>query len=175
MQIILLERVPHLGQMGEIVEVRPGYARNYLIPKGKALRATAAAKAEFEQRRVQLEARNLERKQDAQKLASSVDGQSVTILRQASESQQLYGSVSNRDIAEAFTAAGISLGRDQVRLRQPIKTLGIHDVPVALHPEVEVTVKVNVARSEEEADIQAGKALPLLEEELEALMPGEPG
>jgi large subunit ribosomal protein L9 len=173
MEIILLERVPHLGQMGEIVNVRPGYARNFLIPRGKALRATAAAKAQFEQRRAQLEGRNLERKKEAQKLAASVDGQSVTILRQASESQQLYGSVSGRDIAEAFTAAGISLDRAQVRLAQPIKTLGVHDVPVALHPEVEVTVQVNVARSEEEADIQAGRLPTLLEQELEAAMPGE--
>ena len=166
MQVILLERVPKLGQMGEVVAVRDGYARNFLIPTGKAVRATDGAIADFEKKRSQLEARNLELKQEAQKAASSVDGESVTILRQASESQQLYGSVSARDIAEAFTASGISLDRTQLRMDQPLKTLGIHEVKVALHPEVEVTVRVNVARSNEEADIQAGK-LPILLDELE--------
>jgi large subunit ribosomal protein L9 len=163
MQVILLERVPKLGMMGEIVNVRGGFARNFLIPQGKALRATEGAKKDFDRRRHQLEARNLEQKQEAQKAATRIDGESVTILRQASESSQLYGSVSNRDIAAAFTEAGITLDRSQIRLEQPIKALGIHAVTVALHPEVEVTVKVNVARSEEEADIQAGKASPLLE------------
>jgi large subunit ribosomal protein L9 len=163
MQVILLERVPKLGQMGEIVSVRDGFARNYLIPQKKALRATESARKDFEKRRAQLEANNLERKQEAQSAAVKVDGQSVTILRQAGESQQLYGSVSGRDISEAFTAAGITLDRQQIVLEHPIKSLGIHEVRVALHPEVEVTVKVNVARSEEEADIQAGKLPPLLE------------
>ncbi|MEK0082432.1 50S ribosomal protein L9 [Benzoatithermus flavus] len=167
MQIILLERVPQLGQMGEIVNVKPGYARNFLIPQGKALRATKAAIADFEKRRAQLEARNLERKEEAQKLAARVDGQSVTILRQASETSHLYGSVNARDIAAAFTEAGISLDRQQVRLPEPIKTLGLHKVTVALHPEVEVTVTVNVARSQEEADIQAGVVQPMSEEEQE--------
>lgn len=166
MQIILLERVPKLGQMGEIVTVRDGYARNFLIPQRKALRATEQAKKDFERRRVQLEARNLELKQEAQKAAALIDGESVTILRQAGESQQLYGSVNARDIAEAFTAAGISLDRKQVMLDAPLKTLGIHEVTVALHPEVEVKLKVNVARSAEEADLQAGKTMPLLEAEL---------
>ena len=165
MEVILLERVQKLGQMGEIVSVRNGYARNYLIPQGKALRATDSAKSDFERRRVQLEARNLERKEEARMLATDVDGRSVTILRQASESHHLYGSVSARDIAEAFTASGVSIDRQQIRMDQALKTLGIHDVTVALHPEVEVTVKVNVARSEEEADIQAGKAQPMLEVE----------
>lgn len=163
MQIILLERVPKLGQMGDIVAVKPGYARNFLIPQGKALRATKAAIADFEKRRTQLEARNLERKQEAQQLAARVDGQSVIILRQASETSQLYGSVNARDVALAFTAAGISLDRQQIRLEEPIKTLGLHKVPVALHPEVEVTVTVNVARSQEEADMQAGVAAPAAE------------
>jgi large subunit ribosomal protein L9 len=163
MQIILLERVPKLGQMGDIVAVKPGYGRNFLIPQGKALRATKAAIADFEKRRAQLEARNLERKQDAQALAARVDGQSVVILRQASETSQLYGSVNARDVALAFTAAGISLDRQQIRLEEPIKTLGMHKVPVALHPEVEVTVTVNVARSQEEADMQAGVAAPAAE------------
>lgn len=160
MQIILLERVPKLGQMGDVVKVKDGYARNFLIPKGKALRATEQALAEFAQRRVELEARNLQRKQEAQQVAARVDGQSVTVLRQASETGQLYGSVNARDIAEAFGAAGIKLERQQIRLDQPIKTLGLHSVTVALHPEVEVTVTVNVARSQEEADIQAGKLPP---------------
>lgn len=179
MQIILLERVPKLGQMGEVVTVRPGYARNFLIPTGKALRATKATVADFEKRRTQLEARNLERKQDAQTLAARVDGRSVTILRQASETSQLYGSVNARDITTAFAEAGLTLDRQQIRLEEPLKTLGLHKVAVALHPEVEVTVTVNVARSKEEADIQAGVAAPVedeeereptLEEELEALI-----
>lgn len=184
MQIILLERVPKLGQMGDVVTVKPGYARNFLIPKGKALRATKAALDDFEKRRGQLEARNLEQKQEAERMAAKVDGQSVVILRQASETSQLYGSVNPRDVAGAFTEAGISLDRQQIRLDAPIKTLGLHQVAVALHPEVEVTVTVNVARSKEEADMQAGIAAPApaggeeaepereltLEEELAALM-----
>ncbi len=177
MQIILLERVPNLGQMGEVVSVKPGYARNFLIPTGKALRATKAAISDFEKRRTQLEARNLERKQDAQKLAAQVDGRSAVILRQASETSQLYGSVNSRDIVAAFAEAGLALERQQIRLDEPLKTLGLHRVPVALHPEVEVTVLVNVARSAEEADVQAGVAPaeeeerePTLEEELEALI-----
>lgn len=173
MQIILLERVPNLGQMGDVVTVRPGYARNYLIPKGKALRATKAAIADFEARRSQLEARNLERKQDAQALAAKVDGRSVVILRQASESSQLYGSVNARDIAAAFTEAGVTLDRQQIRLAEPLKTLGMHKVTVALHPEVEVTVTVNVARSQEEADIQAGVTSPMAEEEREPTLEEE--
>ena len=157
MQIILLERVPKLGQMGDVVSVKPGYARNFLIPGGKALRATKAAIADFSKRRSQLEARNLERKQEAEAAAKKVAGRSVTLLRQASEASQLYGSVSARDIVAAFAEAGVSLDRQQIRLDQPLKTLGLHEVPVALHPEVEVAVKVNIARSQEEADIQAGK------------------
>ena len=181
MQIILLERVPKLGQMGEVVNVKPGHARNFLIPHGKALRATKASIGDFEKRRAQLEAHNLERKQDAQAMAAKVDGQMVTLLRQASETSQLYGSVNPRDVAVAFTEAGITLERQQVRLEQPLKTLGLHDVIVALHPEVEVTVKVNIARSQAEADLQSGKAAPAepaeeeereltLEEELAALI-----
>jgi large subunit ribosomal protein L9 len=165
MQIILLERVPKLGTMGQIVKVRDGYARNYLIPRGKALRATETAMSDFEARRQQLEARNLELKEEAQTVAKDVDGQSVVVLRQASESNQLYGSVSPRDIAVAFTEAGISLARQQIRMEQPLKTLGIHVVTVALHPEVEVTVRVNIARSQEEADVQAGVAAPVAEED----------
>ncbi len=160
MQVILLERIPKLGQMGDIVDVKPGYARNYLIPQGKALRATKEAVEQFEQRRKQLEAANLERKQEAEQMAATIAGRSVVILRQASESNHLYGSVSARDIAEAFTAAGITLERRQIRLEEPIKTIGIHRVVVALHPEVEVELLVNVARSEEEAAIQAGEKSP---------------
>jgi large subunit ribosomal protein L9 len=179
MQIILLERVPKLGQMGDVVTVKPGFARNFLIPQGKALRATKAAIGDFEKRRIQFEAHNLERKQEAQAAATRVDGQSVTLLRQASETSQLYGSVNARDIAAAFAEAGISLDRRQIRLDQPLKTLGLHQVAVALHPEVEVMVKINIARSQEEADLQAGKAPApaeaeerelTLEEELAALI-----
>jgi large subunit ribosomal protein L9 len=167
MQIILLERVPKLGQMGDVVNVRPGYARNFLIPQGKALRATKAAIGDFDKRRSQLEARNLERKQEAQQLAAKIDGQSAVLLRQASETSHLYGSVNARDIATAFTEAGISLDKQQIRLEEPLKTLGLHKVTVALHPEVEVTVTVNVARSQEEANIQAGVQIPTPEEEEE--------
>lgn len=174
MQVILLERVAKLGQMGEVVKVRPGYARNFLIPKGKAVRATDTAMKEFKKRRAQLEARNLERRQEAEQLAHKVEGETVVILRQAGESNQLYGSVSARDIAEAFTQEGIALERQQIRLEQPIKTTGIHDVLVALHPEVEVTVHVNVARTQAEADIQAGKAAPQLPDDGPDVEPIEP-
>ena len=160
MQVILLERAPKLGQMGQVVNVKPGFARNFLIPQGKALRATKATLEDFERRRVQLEANNLQAKEEAQRLAARVDRQSVTILRQASETASLYGSVTARDVAKAFTDAGITLDRAQVRLDEPIKSLGVHQVTVALHPEVEVTVTVNVARTQEEADIQAGRAPP---------------
>lgn len=165
MQVILLERVPKLGQMGEVVKVRPGYARNYLLPQGKALRATDEALSAFENRRAQLVAENLERKSEAEAAAGKIAGASVVILRQASEGNHLYGSVSSRDIADAFTATGITIGRQQVRLDSPLKTIGIHDVALALHPEVEVTVHVNIARTAEEADIQAGKAAPVVVEE----------
>lgn len=165
MDVILLERVEKLGQMGEIVKVRPGYGRNFLIPQGKALRATKTAKEAFDQRRAQLEAQNLERKRDAEALKARIEGQSVVLIRQASEMKQLYGSVSARDIADAFSSDGVTLDRRQVRIDHPIKTLGIYDVRVALHPEVDTTLRVNVARSPEEADVQAGKAAPRREEE----------
>jgi large subunit ribosomal protein L9 len=159
MQVILLERIEKLGQMGDIVTVRDGFARNYLVPHGKALRATKANLAEFEQRRVQLEAQNLQRKEEATAAAGKIDGRSVVILRQAGEGGQLYGSVNARDIAVAFAEAGVTFGRQQVRLTSPLKTLGIHQVRIALHPEVDVTVEVNVARSAEEAEIQANPEL----------------
>jgi large subunit ribosomal protein L9 len=159
MQVILLERIEKLGQMGDVVAVKDGFARNYLVPQGKALRATKNNLAEFERRRVQLEAANLKRKEDATAAASKVDGRSVTILRQAGETGQLYGSVNARDIADAFTADGVTIDRRQVRLDSPLKSLGIHAVRVALHPEVVVHVSVNVARSAEEAELQADPEL----------------
>ncbi len=165
MEIILMERIPKLGQMGDVVKVRAGFARNYLIPQGKAVRASQQALDNFEKRRAQLETVNLERRQDAEEMAKRIDGRSVVILRQASETKQLYGSVSGRDIVEAFVSDGLTLDRRQVQLDQSLKTVGIHSVVIALHPEVEVAVTVNIARSQEEADIQAGKAAPPVEED----------
>ncbi|WP_237476476.1 50S ribosomal protein L9 [Lichenibacterium dinghuense] len=155
MDVILLERVAKLGQMGERVKVKDGFARNFLLPRGKALRATEANAKRFETQRVQLEARNLELKGEAQKVAEGLDGQSFVMIRQAGESGQLYGSVSTRDIAEAITAGGFSVSRGQVALRTPIKGIGLHEVPVELHPEVDAKVTINVARSPEEAERQA--------------------
>jgi large subunit ribosomal protein L9 len=152
MEVILLERVPKLGQMGEIVRVKDGYARNYLLPKGKALRATADNKTRFESMKSQLEARNLTMKTEAEKISSKLDGQSFIMLRQASESGQLYGSVSTRDLAETMTEKGFTVARSQIALNAPIKMIGLHKVPVALHPEVEVTITVNVARNADEAE-----------------------
>ncbi|MDH3663515.1 MAG: 50S ribosomal protein L9 [Alphaproteobacteria bacterium] len=155
MQVILLERIEKLGQMGDLVTVKNGFARNYLVPQGKAMRATRANLTEFERRKVELEASNLKHREEAAGVAGKIEGKSVIIIRQAGESGQLFGSVNNRDIAEAFAEDGVTFERRQVRLDQPIKTLGVHEVRVALHPEVDVQVKVNVARSEEEAEIQA--------------------
>jgi large subunit ribosomal protein L9 len=160
MDVILLERVEKLGQMGQVVKVRPGFARNFLIPSGKAMRATKAAMDAFERRKADLVATNLERKAEAEALAAQIGGKSVVVIRQASETKQLYGSVTARDIAEAFAADGIVFERRQVRIDQPIKTLGIYAIGVALHPEVDVRLEINVARSLEEADVQAGKAAP---------------
>ena len=155
MQVILLERIAKLGQMGDTVRVRDGYARNYLLPQGKALRANKANLAKFEADRAQLEARNLERRQEAEAVASKLDGESMVMIRSAGETGQLYGSVATRDIAEGLTAAGFTIARSQVELRSPIKTIGLHNVMIRLHPEVEVAVTVNVARSEDEATRQA--------------------
>lgn len=155
MEVILLERVAKLGQMGETVKVRDGFARNFLLPRGKALRANATNKAHFEKQRVQLEARNLERRQEAETVGEKLDGQSFTIIRQAGETGVLYGSVSTRDLAEIITAGGFNVVRDQIVLHHPIKAIGMHAVPVTLHPEVEVKVSINVARSPEEAERQA--------------------
>lgn len=155
MEVILLERIAKLGQMGDVVKVKPGFARNYLLPKKKALRATEANKKYFEARRAQLEAQNLELKAEAEKVAAKLDGLAVVLIRQAGEAGQLYGSVSARDIAAAVTQAGFTIERRQVELNQPIKAVGLYKVAVDLHPEVRVTVTVNVARSPEEAEIQA--------------------
>lgn len=155
MQVVLLERIGRLGQMGDVVKVRPGFARNFLLPQGKALRATKENLARFETERAQLEATNLQRKQEAEDVAKKLDGLSFVILRQAGDTGQLYGSVSTRDIAEAVTSGGFTIERSQVLLDHPIKSLGLHDVRVGLHPEVEIKVAVNVARTEEEAQRQA--------------------
>lgn len=152
MEVILLERVAKLGQIGDVVRVKDGYARNFLLPKGKALRATKDNKAKFETMKVQLETRNLELKGEAQKVGAKLDGQSFVVLRQASETGQLYGSVSARDLVDILTKGGFTVTRSQIDIHAPIKTLGLHKVPVVLHPEVEVSVTVNVARSAEEAE-----------------------
>ena len=172
MEIILLQRVAKLGQMGETVKVRPGYARNYLIPQKKAVRATAENRKRFETERAQLEAVNLERRAEAERVATRLDGMKVALIRQAGESGQLYGSVNARDIAGAVTEAGVTVHRQQVELERPIKALGLHPVAIALHPEVTVQVTVNVARSAEEAEIQLARGRAVLgsEEEEEELL-----
>ena len=154
MDVILLERIPRLGQMGEVVTVKDGYARNFLLPRGKALRASADNKARFESQKTQLEARNLELKQEANKVGEKLNGKSFNVVRQAAETGQLYGSVSTRDIVEAIIAGGFSIERSQIPLDKPIKAIGLHEVIVRLHPEVEVTITMNVARSAEEAERQ---------------------
>ncbi|AAL52664.1 MULTISPECIES: 50S ribosomal protein L9 [Brucella] len=155
MEVILLERIGRLGQMGDTVKVKDGYARNFLLPQGKALRANEANKKKFEGQRAQLEAQNLERKNEAQAVADKLNGESFIVVRSAGETGQLYGSVSTRDIAEIITANGFTLHRNQVELNHPIKTIGLHEVSVSLHPEVQVKVMVNIARSTEEAECQA--------------------
>jgi large subunit ribosomal protein L9 len=155
MEVILLERVAKLGQIGDTVKVKDGFARNFLLPNGKALRATEANKKKFEGMKAQIEAQNLERKQEAESVAKKVDGKSVILVRQAGETGQLYGSVSTRDIAEALTKDGTTVERRQIVLNAPIKTIGLHVLPVQLHPEVEVKITVNVARTPDEAERQA--------------------
>ncbi|MBL0928876.1 MAG: 50S ribosomal protein L9 [Alphaproteobacteria bacterium] len=161
MDVILLQRIESLGQMGDVVKVKPGYARNYLLPEKKALRATKANREYFDKQRAQLEAQNLKAKGEAEAVAAKMgDTFSVVIIRSAGESGQLYGSVATRDVAEAVTKAGVTIGRAQVLLVQPIKELGLFKTRIALHPEVSVTITVNVAQSEEEAKLQAeGKAV----------------
>jgi len=155
MQIVLLERIEKLGQMGDIVTVKPGFARNYLLPKGKALRATKANLERFETERVQLEARNLEAKSEAGAVAEKLEGHTCVVIRQAGEAGQLYGSVSGRDIATLLGEDGFSVTHAQVVLGRPIKDIGLHDVQISLHPEVSVSIILNVARSEGEAELQA--------------------
>jgi large subunit ribosomal protein L9 len=159
-ELILLQRVEKLGQMGEVVKVKPGYARNFLLPQSKAVRATKANRERFERERVQLEAQNLKRREEAERVAERVQGLTVVLIRQAGDSGSLFGSVTSRDISDAATASGLTIERSQVLLEHPIKVLGISSVRVALHPEVTIDIKVNVARSVEEAEKQArGEAI----------------
>ena len=155
MQVILLERVENLGQMGDVVKVRDGYARNFLLPRKKALRANDGNRKVFESQRADLEARNLERRREAEAVATKVDGRSFIVIRQASETGLLYGSVSTRDIADTASREGVAIDRAQVRLDRPLKTLGVSSVRIALHPEVSAMIQINVARSQEEAERQA--------------------
>src|ERR1700730_14996604 len=152
MEVILLERIAKLGQMGEVVRVKDGFARNFLLPKGKALRANEANRSRFETMKVDLEARNLEQRGEAQKVAEKLNGQSFTVLRQAAEGGQLYGSVTPRDLVALITEKGFAVERSQIVLNMPIKMIGMYKVPVSLHPEVEVTVSLTVARSADEAE-----------------------
>jgi large subunit ribosomal protein L9 len=179
MEVILLERVEKLGAIGDVVKVKDGFARNYLLPRKKALRANEANRKVFEANRARIEEDNAHRRTDAEKAAKGVDGKSVKLIRQASNTGQLYGSVSARDIAEALEGVGAHVAKSQVVLDRPIKAIGVHDIKIALHPEVSVTVKVNVARSPEEADLQAQgidvlqqmfeeEAAPLVAEDLAA-------
>lgn len=155
MEVILLERVAKLGQMGEVVRVKDGFARNFLLPRGKALRATEANRKRFETMKVELETRNLQQRSEAEKVSAKLDGKSFTVLRQASETGQLYGSVSTRDLASLLGASGFAVNRSQIALNAPLKIIGIHTVPISLHPEVEVAISVNIARNADEAERQA--------------------
>ena len=179
MQVILLERIRSLGQMGDVVTVKDGYARNFLLPQRKALRATEANAATFESQRAQLETRNLEQKNEAADIGERLNGDAFIVNRQAGDTGQLYGSVSTRDIAQVLTDGGFSTDRRQVVLAQPIKELGLHEVDVSLHPEVEVKVTINVARSQEEAGRQArGEDVTVIDDEgieLETFNPDEEG
>ena len=169
MQVILLERVAKLGQMGEVVKVKDGYARNFLLPQGKALRASEDNIKSFETRKAQLEAQNLETRKEAASVAEKLDGQIFVVIRSASDAGALYGSVTPRDAADAATAAGFTVDKKQVVLVRPIKELGLHEVEVVLHPEVSAAIKLNVARSAEEAELQAsGKSIQELAAEAEA-------
>ncbi len=174
MEVVLLERIEKLGQMGDVVRVKDGYARNFLLPRKKALRATKTNLERFETERAQLEATNLERKTEAEAVGAKIDGESFVILRQAGEAGQLYGSVTTRDIASTVTEGGMTVTRNQIVLDTPIKAVGLHEVRIALHPEVSVTVTINVARTEDEAERQArgeavGAEAERLAEEEEAL------
>jgi large subunit ribosomal protein L9 len=177
MEVILLQRIGRLGQMGDIVNVKDGYARNYLLPQKKALRATEANRAHFESQRAQLEANNLELKNEAEAVAGKLEGHIFVAIRSAGDTGQLYGSVSPRDIAEVVTQGGFTIDRRQVILERPIKTLGLHETSVALHPEVTVRITLNVARSEDEAERQSrGEDVTVVKEEaleLETFNPDE--
>jgi large subunit ribosomal protein L9 len=155
MEVILLERIAKLGQMGDVVRVRDGYARNFLLPKAKALRATKDNRARYETMKTDLEARNLERRGEAEQVAAKLNGQSFIVIRQAAETGQLYGSVSTRDIATLVGDGGFLIDRGQIELNAPIKLIGLHVIPIALHPEVAVTISINVARNQDEAERQA--------------------
>ncbi|MGB8623470.1 MAG: 50S ribosomal protein L9 [Paracoccaceae bacterium] len=169
MQVILLERVAKLGQMGEVVSVKDGYARNFLLPQKKALRASEGNVKAFEAQKAQLEARNLETRKEAESLAAKLDGQQFIVIRSAADSGALYGSVSTRDAADAAKEEGFDIDRKQIILSAPIKELGLHEVIVTLHPEVDATIKLNVARSQDEAELQAsGKSIQELAAEEEA-------
>jgi large subunit ribosomal protein L9 len=158
MEVILLERIEKLGQMGDVVSVKPGFARNYLLPQKKALRATKDNMSFFETQRAQLEADNLSRKKEAESVAEKMEGAKIVVIRQAGDAGHLYGSVSARDISDGLTAEGFTVDRRQVTIDRPIKDIGLHDIRLVLHPEVSVTVSVNVARSEDEAAVQAERA-----------------
>ena len=166
MQVILLERIGRLGQMGDVVNVRDGYARNFLLPQKKALRATADNLKQFESQRAQLEATNLEQKKEAEAVAEKLGGQVFAAIRSAGDTGQLYGSVSTRDLAEVVTEGGFTIDRNQVVLERPIKTLGLHEVTISLHPEVQVKVTINVARTADEAERQArGEDVTVIKDE----------
>jgi large subunit ribosomal protein L9 len=168
MEVILLERVAKLGQMGDVVRVKDGFARNFLLPKGKALRATDENRSRFETMKVDLEAQNLEKRSEAQKIAEKLDGQSFTVIRQAAEGGQLYGSVTPRDIAALVIERGFGVNRSQIVLNMPIKNIGLHKVPVTLHPDVDVSIKVAVARSADEAGrIERGEDVTIARDEAE--------
>jgi large subunit ribosomal protein L9 len=168
MEVILLERVAKLGQMGEVVRVKDGFARNFLLPLGKALRATKENRSKFETMKVELEARNLELKSEAEKVASKLNGQRFTVLRQAAEGGQLYGSVSPRDIAALVSDKGFAVSRSQIALNTPIKNIGLHKVPVTLHPEVEASIDITVARNADEAErIARGEDITVARDEAE--------
>ena len=164
-EVILLQRVENLGQMGDLVRVRPGYARNWLLPQKKAIRASKDNRARFEVERAQLEAQNIKRREEAERIAERVSGLAAVIIRQAGESGGLYGSVTARDVADACTEAGLSVSRQQVVLEHPIKALGVYQLRVVLHPEVSIAVSVNVARSREEAERQRRGEAPVAVEE----------
>lgn len=175
MDVILLERIEKLGQMGDVVSVKPGFARNFLLPKGKALRANAANKTHFEAQRAQLEAENLKRKEEAEAVAAKITDMKVVLIRQAGDAGQLYGSVTARDVADSVKEAGVTIGRSQVALDKPIKTIGLHDVRVELHAEVVVNIVANVARSKDEAETQeeTGGAVMSLAQQEEAAIAAE--